>query len=85
MQVRFTKTFYKQYKKAPNKIQSLFDRKLKLFLKDEFAPILNNHKLQGEWQLFRSINITGDWRALYRNDLQDYLFVTLGTHSQLYS
>lgn len=41
------------------------DNKLRLFMDDPFSPLLNNHALQGEVAGLRSINISGDWRALY--------------------
>ncbi len=61
--------------------------KLKLFKADNFSPLLNNHILKGKYSGTRSINVTGDWRALYVTEGQfgqDIVFVALGTHSQLY-
>jgi addiction module RelE/StbE family toxin len=84
MRIKFTKAFVKQYKKTPVKIQQKFDIKLDIFIDEEFAPVLNNHQLQGVWSKFRSINISGDWRAIYKYDSKDCLFVAIGTHSQLY-
>jgi mRNA-degrading endonuclease YafQ of YafQ-DinJ toxin-antitoxin module len=31
-----------------------------------------------------SIDVTGDWRALYRKESERILFIDLGTHDQLY-
>ncbi|KKS65079.1 hypothetical protein A3A14_02440 [Candidatus Daviesbacteria bacterium RIFCSPLOWO2_01_FULL_43_38] len=89
MRVRFSRKFRKQYNKADGKVKSFFDKKLELFLRNSFDPQLNNHPLSGKLQGFRSINITGDWRALYseqsspKDDLV-VIFEMLGTHSQLY-
>ena len=33
---------------------------------------------------YRSINISGDWRAVFEQNNDEVYFVTLGTHSQLY-
>ena len=86
MQIRFNRQFSKQYNKSPSKIKQAFKKRLKLFLKDPFTNILNNHPLKGKFKGVRSINITGNWRAIYREyqskDL--VIFVSLGTHSQLY-
>jgi len=47
--------------------------------------ILNNHALTGQWAGYRSINITGDYRAVYRLAEEDIAyFVALDTHSKLY-
>ena len=86
MQIRFNRQFSKQYDKAPEKIRKSFKKKLKIFTLDKRSAILNNHALKGKFRGFRSINVTGDWRALYKEyrskDL--VIFVALGTHSQLY-
>ena len=59
------------------------------FIKDPDNPQLNNHPLKREWTGFQSINITADFRAIYKVvDFSDgesvYYFVALGTHEQLY-
>jgi len=88
MQVRFSKQFKKNYSKANSKIKLSFDKKLNIFLQNQFHPSLNNHTLKGKFLGFRSINITGDWRAIYlieeKSSGKIALFELLGTHSQLY-
>lgn len=61
-----------------------FRDKLAVFLSDEFAVKLNNHALMGKYFSYRSINISGDWRAIFEQNQDGVYFVTLGTHSQLY-
>lgn len=89
MNIKYSTTFKKQYKKASRKIQEKVKERIILFVKDSTNPILNNHALTGKFQGRRSINITGDWRALYSLRLnlkskQEYYFELVGTHSQLY-
>jgi addiction module RelE/StbE family toxin len=89
MRVRFSRQFSKQYDKVDFNIKSAFDKRLKLFIKSPYHPQLNNHSLKGKYSGYRSINITGDWRALYSQyfDKQNnkiIIFEVLGTHSQLY-
>ena len=89
MLVRFTKKFSKQYDKADRKIKRLFDKKLGWFLLNPFHPQLNNHQLTGKLSGYRSINITGDWRAVYFEYTDEVrgkviVFEILGTHNQLY-
>jgi len=85
MKVKFSKGFEKDYQKAPKKIKENFELRLKVFLNDNASPILHNHLLSGEYKGFRSINITGDWRAVFREENENLvIFTSLGTHSQLY-
>ncbi len=85
MQILFHKNFGKGYKKLSQKIQNKFKEKLKLFLTDPYSPALNNHALHGKWQDFRSINITGDIRAIYKPvNSQTIEFALIDSHSNLY-
>ena len=84
MQINFTKKFAKQRDKAPVKIQKTIDNRLKLFIKDPFSRLLNNHQLTGNFKKYHSINITGDWRAWYSTRGAIIFFEVVGTHSQLY-
>ena len=89
MKIDFAKTFVKQHKKAQNKIQEAWEQRLELFLKDQFHPPLNNHQLTGEYKGHRSINVTGDWRAIFIEKIDEdgnkqIVFKLIGTHNQLY-
>jgi mRNA-degrading endonuclease YafQ of YafQ-DinJ toxin-antitoxin module len=85
MNAKFSKKFIKQYNKAPNSVRRLFDEKLRIFLLDKFDLRLNNHLLKSKLEGLRSINVGGDWRALFE-ELQngDVIFKAIGTHNQLY-
>ena len=78
--------FDKQIKKAPAKITVAFTNRLVIFANDPYNRQLRNHALKGKYLSFRSIDITGDWRALYstKNSGNTAVFELLGTHSQLY-
>ena len=89
MSIKYSATFKKQYKKSPKKIQEKVKVRISLFVQDPTNQLLNNHALTGKFQGYSSINISGDWRAIYsiRLDLkskQEYYFELVGTHSQLY-
>ncbi len=89
MKINFAREFIKQYCKADSKIKEATDKRLELFSENHLNPILNNHPLTGDYKDYRSINITGDWRAVYsesydENDGVVIFFKSLGTHSQLY-
>jgi len=89
VEINYSKSFDRELKKAPLKIKIAFRKRLKLFLQNEYNPTLNNHSLLGKLLGFRSINITGDWRAIYSKEIRRkgekiIIFEVLGTHSQLY-
>ena len=89
MQIKYSTTFRKQYKKAPRKIQEKVKERISLFVQNPANQLLNNHALAGKFQGYRSINITGDWRIIYSirvnlNSEQEYYFELVGTHSKLY-
>ncbi|MFZ2521924.1 MAG: type II toxin-antitoxin system mRNA interferase toxin, RelE/StbE family [Minisyncoccia bacterium] len=85
MRVVFHKNFEKKYKRLRSSEKDRFKKILNTFIIDPFYPTLNNHVLSGKYGGFRSINIGGDLRAIYKmldNDM--YLFVTIDSHSNLY-
>ncbi len=84
MLIHFTRKFAKQYDKADLKIKNAFQSRLKLFREDSFDPLLNNHSLQGKYLGYRSINVTGDLRAIYQKYDDLVIFVTIDSHSNLY-
>jgi len=80
-----SKSFKKRYQQLPQKIQIHVKERLALLIQDEFHPLLNNHGLFGKYNGYRSINITGDYRALYKKLADGSLkFTAVGTHSKLY-
>lgn len=85
MQVAFSSNFNKKVKKIDARIANKFFERLELFKKDKFNPILNNHKLHGEHEGSSSINITGDFRAVFKHFGENHIvFLDIGTHSELY-
>ena len=58
---------------------------MEIFLNNPHHPLLRNHELTGNLQGKRSINITGDWRAVYcEKEPGVVVFEFIGTHSMLY-
>ncbi|MBL7141874.1 type II toxin-antitoxin system mRNA interferase toxin, RelE/StbE family [Patescibacteria group bacterium] len=86
MKIRFHKNFEKQYKKLKKKEQEKVCERLELFLKNPFNSRLNNHPLKGKYTDYRSINITGDLRAIYKFiSEEECIFVVIDSHSNLYT
>lgn len=85
MKIRFHRNFDKQYKKLSSKQKTKVKERLFLFLENPFDVQLNNHPLKGKYIGYRSINITGNLRAIYKH-LNEHkcIFVAVDSHSNLY-
>lgn len=86
MKLYFHQNFERQFAKLTPKEKEKTKKRLNLFLNQPFHPLLNNHPLKGKYLDYRSINIAGDLRAIYKqfND-EKCFFVAVGSHSQMYS
>lgn len=77
--------FRRQYKKLSADLRNKVGERLALLESDERHPLLNNHKLGPPFGGYRSINITGDYRLVYKKlDEGAYFLRAIGTHHQLY-
>lgn len=86
MRLLFHKNFEKQFGKLRKTEREKAQERLALFLRNHFNPLLNNHPLKGKYLDYRSINITGDLRAIYKSINEDEcIFVAIDSHSNLYS
>ena len=85
MEFTTNKKFNKRFKKLDYKIREEFKRRREIFRTDPKHPLLNVHKLHGEFTGMLSMNIKGDYRAVFdvigRNTV---IFVDIGTHTELY-
>ncbi len=84
MQLKTTRGFDKQYSRLNPKIKQQFKERLGRFSANPFDVTLKNHPLKGKYKHCRSINITGDIRAVYTVEDGSVVFGFIGTHSQLY-
>ncbi len=79
------KVFNRQYKKLAKSIQDKLWERLALLIQNESHPLLHDHKLNPPYDGYRSINITGDYRLVYKKmDEDTYYLRAIGTHHQLY-
>ena len=71
--------------KLPSKVKAKMVERITLFSKDPLSMTLRNHALSTPYKGSYSIDITGDYRAIYQLvDDETALFTHIGTHSQLY-
>jgi addiction module RelE/StbE family toxin len=81
----FKKEFNRKHLKLSLKIRKQFEERLIIFNNEPNARILNVHKLSGKYEGMWSINVTGDYRAIF--DKQEgglIIFIAVGTHSELF-
>jgi len=85
MKIDFHRNFNKTFTKLNKKQKDKFKEQLKIFVVDPYNIQLNNHGLQGKYQGYKSINITGNIRAIFIYHQKNHIeFIYIGTHSQLY-
>ena len=85
MIVYLHRSFEKKFAKLPKSIRNRFKERRDLFITDAFHPLLNNHSLHEPFIGCRSINVTGDYRAIfYHEDETAVRFIAIGTHHELF-
>lgn len=85
MNVLFHKNFDKMAGKLSPKIRQKMVERVAQFSEDPLSANLRNHAIHMPYKGSYSINITGDYRAIYQLiDDHTALFTHIGTHSQLY-
>lgn len=84
MEIVFTKRFLKAFAKSPQEIKSKCMERLHIFKEDKFHSTLSNHALTGKYSGYRSLNITADWRVVFKENGDVVELFGIGTHSQLY-
>lgn len=77
--------FKRQWQKLSRKLRVKTQERLLLLILNERNEILNNHKLHPPFDAYRSINISGDLRLVYKRIDANTLYLrAIGTHHQLY-
>lgn len=84
MEIKLHKNFEKQFLKLRKNQKEKFRERRSLFLQNEFSPILNNHALNGKYLEYRSINVAGDLRIVFKKEGINVIFMSIDSHSNLY-
>jgi mRNA interferase YafQ len=84
MTIAYSKNFIKQARKLSPELRKKLLERIEIFSKNPLHPDLRNHQLKGRYKDYRSVDVTGDVRALYLQKEDEAIFDTVGTHSQLY-
>ena len=84
MEIKFHKNFKKKFKKLPQKTQEQFYERLDLFIQNRSDKTLNIHSVDKAFSNCKSFNVSGDYRAIFEDQKELAIFITIGTHSDLY-
>jgi addiction module RelE/StbE family toxin len=88
MKVAYDPALIKKLKRVKVRIRKSFKQAIFLFTKDPNSLQLDNHALREKYQGYRSIDVTADYRAIYREIHEDNVsidyFTQLGTHKELF-
>jgi len=88
MKREYDPVFIQSLKKLDVRIRKSFKTQIAIFAKNPQDPQLNNHPLKREYEGYRSIDITADYRAIYEEvnagEEPVAYFVAIGTHPELY-
>lgn len=84
--IEFSSSFDNDIDKAPIEVQIIIRSLYELFKEDPKHEILRNHSLNKLGKRFHgiwSIDVTDDYRAIYRKEGNTIVFIMLRTHEQL--
>lgn len=82
IEILYSPTFAKNYKKIPILIRKKAEKKEKIFRIDPFTPSLKTHKLTGKLSEYWSFSVDYKYRIVFRFiSTQKVLLVDVGTHS----
>ncbi len=88
--IKTTKWFEKSFKKLQSDLKDKFNKKLSIFIDNEFNNILKTHELKWDKKWLFSFSVTWNFRAIYRKEYQDnreviiFVFMDIWTHNQVY-
>jgi addiction module RelE/StbE family toxin len=85
VQITRSARFKKAWKKLPKNIREKAENVILMLVSGELSPAQHDHQLHGVYQHYRSINVTPDWRIVYRKETDTLHLFAIGTHAQLYA
>lgn len=81
MKIECTAKFLKQYKRLPNNIKLLVEKKEEKIKSDIFHPSLKTHKLLGKLNDFYSFSISYEYRIVFHVENNAIILNAVGTHA----
>ena len=81
MKIYYSSKFAKEYKRLPNKVKILAEKKEVIFRKDPFDKRLKTHKLSGRLRDYYSFSIDYQYRIIFEFAEKGIVwFHSIGTH-----
>lgn len=81
IEVIFTSTFLRQYKKLSADLRLEVDEKIELFRRNPRDPSLRLHKLKGEMKGYLSFSVNYTYRIIIEEDSKDiFALLSVGDH-----
>jgi mRNA-degrading endonuclease YafQ of YafQ-DinJ toxin-antitoxin module len=84
-EIKKTKRFYSHFKIriAPDrKLVKAFHQSVEAFLED--PTLVDDHQLEGKMALYRAFLITDDYRVVFTETPDYFIFQDIGTHEEVY-
>ena len=82
MNVNLSPRFKRSYKKTPRRIQSDFDKKISIFIKNPDHPSLKTHKLKGKLQECLAFQLKDGYCVLFEFSGPDTVdLLDIGPHN----
>jgi addiction module RelE/StbE family toxin len=84
-EIRYSPQFTRYYKQRVASVEGLkreYQESVEAFLEDK--TLVNDHALENVMQGKRAFSINDDYRVIYLERDEYYLFVDVGTHEQVY-
>jgi len=82
MKLLFTKSFVRDYRKLPERIQAAVDKQLGLLLSNQQHPSLNIKKMQDPRDIWEG-RVTESYRFTFQIEGDTYILRKVGTHDTL--
>lgn len=86
--IKYSQLFNKQRKAVLLEIKIAFREARELFFENPKHPSLRDHALKEKFAGYRSIDVTEDYRAIYKKNVEGnqeiITFYMIGTHEELY-
>ena len=81
MEVYYSSKFVKSYRKLPQRIKDLVEKKVGVFIKNPFSEILKTHKLHGDFNGFWAFSVNKNYRIIFDFFGENVVrFYDIGTH-----
>lgn len=82
MQIVYSKKFISEYRKLPQQIKLLVEKKEKIFKKDSFESSLKTHRLTGKLRGNMAFSVNYKYRVIFvMEGKNEAWFLSIGTHN----